>query len=398
MTVAARRRAGGAWSGSLRCIIAVASAMMLAGCSTIGGWFDDDEELKPAELVDFSPDLSVDRVWSVDVGGSDELPLAGLRPAPVSDRVYLAGAAGEVVAVERESGRTVWSIDVETMLGGGPGVGDDIVAVGTMNGEVIGIDRATGVERWRAGASSEILSPPAVADGIVVVRSQDGRVFGFDAESGERIWVYDQSVPLLSLRGTGEPLVQAGFAYLGFDNGRIAALRISDGTVIWEQLVSAPQGRTELERIVDIDGSMVLVASDLYAVTYQGLLAGLTANSGRILWVKDMSSSGGVAVSRTKLSVADADDAVWAVDRLSGGTLWKQDALIRREVSAPAFHGDAVVVGDFEGYLHWMSDDDGRFIARSRASSAPVITQPVRAGNLLLVQTQDGRVVAFRAG
>ncbi|MEM9301129.1 MAG: outer membrane protein assembly factor BamB [Pseudomonadota bacterium] len=368
-------------------------ALLVSGCSLFGG----DDELKPAKLIDFTPEIAVKRAWSVEVGGKSKLPLGGLRPSVRGGKVHAAGAGGRVRSIDPATGRILWTTELDEPLSAGPGLGDDLILVGSLDGEVIALDEVTGAERWRAQTSSEILAAPQAADGMVIVRSQDGRVFGFESETGRRAWVYDQSVPLLTLRGTGEPLLRGGYAYLGFDNGRMAALRIADGTVVWEQTVSAPQGRTELERIVDIDGAMVMVASDIYTVTYQGLLAALTANSGRLLWVKDMSSAGGVSVSRTQLAVADSNDAVWGIDRLTGGTLWKQDALVRRLVTGPAYHGDAVVVGDFEGYLHWMAEDDGRFVARQKAGSSGLVVRPQVVGNLLIVQSQDGKVSAFEA-
>lgn len=366
--------------------------VLLAGC----GIFRSKDELKPAKLVAYERSLDVRRAWVADLGKGAKLPLAGLRPAIAGGVVYAASADGRVHALELETGRARWSVDLDLPLGAGPGVGSDVVVLGGLDGEVIAIDQVTGAELWRAEVSSEVLAPPAAADGIVVVRSQDGRVFGLAAGSGRREWVYDQSVPLLSLRGTGAPIALAGFVYIGFDNGRVAALRLRDGSVVWEQAVATPEGRTELERIVDIDGTMVLVASDLYVVSYQGLLAALTAQAGRILWVKDMSSARGLTVHRTLLAVSAADDAVVGVDRLSGGTLWRQDALVRRSVSGPAFHGDAIVVGDFEGYLHWISEEDGRFIARERAGNDPIVASPVTVADLLLVQSQDGRLYAFQ--
>jgi outer membrane protein assembly factor BamB len=375
-----------------RRVVAGLTALLIGGCSLFGS----DDDLKPAELVDFTPELKLRRAWTVDVGGKSDLPLRGLRPSVRGGMIHAAGSGGIVRAIEPDSGRISWTTDLDLPLSAGPGVGDDLVVVGTIDGEVIALDKVTGAERWRAQTSSEVLSPPKAADGMVVVRAQDGRVYGFDAESGRRAWVYDQSVPLLSLRGTGEPLLRGGFAYLGFDNGRVAALRISDGTVVWEQAVAAPEGRTELERIVDIDGPMVMIASDLYTVTYQGLLAALTANAGRLLWVKDMSSAEGVSVSRTQLAVADSDDAVWGIDRLTGGTLWKQDALVRRLVTGAVHHADAVVVGDYEGYLHWMSAEDGHFVARERAGSQPIAVRPQVIGDLLLAQTEGGKIVAFK--
>ncbi|MDX1569556.1 MAG: outer membrane protein assembly factor BamB [Xanthomonadales bacterium] len=374
---------------------AALAVLLLAGCSMFGG---DDEELQPSPLVDFSPTVNVKEIWRVSVGDGAELPMRGLRPAYAEGTVYAAAADGRIKAIELETGKVSWTVDLELPITAGPGLGDGILVVGTADGAVIALERAGGAQRWRAEVSSEVLAPPAIDTGMTVVRAQDGRVFGFRSEDGSRAWVYDQSVPLLTLRGSSPPLIRGGFVYLGFDNGKVASLRLSDGAVRWEETVAVPQGRTELERIVDIDGPMAVVASDLYAVSFQGLLAAITADAGRLLWVKDMSSFTGLAVARTQLFVSDADDSVWALDRLSGGTLWRQDRLARRSLSAPAAHGEYVVVGDFEGYLHWLEEDTGEFVARARAGGSAVTAQPLALGPILVVQTQGGRVVAYRLG
>lgn len=368
-------------------------AGLLTGCGVFGG---DDEEVGPAPLVEFTPSLDVRELWSASVGSKSELPMPGLRPAHGSGFIYAAGAGGRVVKLDLDTGRSVWSVDLDLPLTGGPGLGEDRLAVGTQDGTLVVMSQSDGRELWRAEVSSEILAPPAIDAGIVVVRSQDGRVFGFRAEDGFRQWVYDQSIPLLTLRGNSPPLIRGGFAYLGFDSGKVAALRLSDGAVRWEQTVAVPEGRTELERIVDIDGPMAMVATDLYAVSFQGLLAALTADAGRLLWVKDMSSFRGLSVARTRLFVSDADDSIWALDRLSGGTLWRQDRLLRRQLSAPAAHGDQVAVGDLEGYVHWVSSEDGDFVARRRAGGAAIVAQPLALGPYLIVQNLNGRITAFR--
>ena len=364
----------------------------LSGCSL----FNKDEESEPAPLVEFSSTVDVRQAWSIKLGDEADIPYSGLRPTYDSGAVYAADHGGAVYSVDPASGRVRWKTETDIAIGAGPGVADDLVVVGSVDGEVIALDAATGAERWRAMVSSEVLAAPGVADGRVIVRALDGRVFGFDAGNGTRLWIYDSGVPLLTLRGNSEPLLRAGLAFIGFDSGKMVALQLDDGNVAWEQPVAVPQGRTELERIVDIDGPMEMVSSDLYAVTYQGLLASLTANSGRLLWVKDMSSFAGLTLARTQLNVADADDAVWGIERSSGGTLWKQDRLVRREICSPARHGDYVVVGDFEGYLHWLSEEDGSFAARRRAGKSAIVARPLSVGDTLFVQTSGGRLVAYR--
>jgi outer membrane protein assembly factor BamB len=369
-------------------------ALLITGCS----WFGDDEELKPADLVDFETTITVKQLWSVKVGKGMDIPGVKLSPAFADGRLFAASTNGIIQSMDPQSGRTDWRIETDLPISAGPSVADDLLVVGTIDGEVIAYQAGSGSELWRSTASSEILAAPAVHNGMVVVRSQDGRVFGLNGETGAREWIFDRSVPLLSLRGNSAPVARGGYAFIGFDSGKIAALKVDSGTLAWEQTVAAPDGRTELERIVDVDGQLAVVASDLYAVSYQGRLASLTADSGRLLWVRDLSSSTGVTVSRSQLNVTDSDDAVWALDRLSGGTLWKQDRLIRRSITGPARMGDSVVVGDYEGYLHFISDEDGSFQARIKADGQGLRVAPVSVGDTIYVYGASGKLAAYRAG
>lgn len=367
-------------------------AMLLTGC-----WpFGKGDEIKPSELVDFQPTLKITRNWSAVIGKGDQVP--GVRLAPVYDSgfIYAASGDGSLRSLDAETGKLAWKKDTNLGISAGPGTADNVVVVGTLDGTVLAYAADTGAELWQAQASSEILATPAVHNGIVVVRSQDGRVYGLNASNGTRAWVFDRSVPALSLRGNSPPVARGGYVYVGFDSGRVAALRVSDGTLAWEQAVANPEGRTELQRMVDVDGAIAVVASDLYAVGYQGRLASLTADSGRMLWVREFSSYTGVTISRTQLNITDSEDAVWGLDRLSGGTLWKQAQLARRMITGPARLGASVVVGDYEGYLHFISDDDGSFQARVQADSKGIISMPIVVGQTLYVLGRSGRLSAYR--
>jgi outer membrane protein assembly factor BamB len=246
--------------------------------------------------------------------------------------------------------------------------------------------------------SSEILAAPVEADGIVVTRSIDGRVFGLNAENGRRLWVYDRSVPLLTLRGNATPLVRAGLVYLGYDSGEVVALRLEDGSLVWEQPVATSEGRSELDRLADIDGEMMFVASDLLVSSYKGRLTSLAADSGRLLWFKDVASHSGVTVSRIHLAASDRDGHVWLLDRRNGATLWRQDKLENRSLTRPAIYGNFVVVGDYDGYLHWIDIDSGEFAAREKVGGKGFTGAPLVVGDTLYVYTRKGELAAYRAG
>jgi len=373
------------------------SLLMLSGCSWFRSW-GDPEPGDPAPLVEFEPSLEVRKVWSVDVG--DGMGKKGLSMPPVysSGTIYTADYEGRLVAVDAENGRKTMELKTKQPFSGGPGLDDDRIYMGTIDGRVIAYDRQNGAELWNAQVSSEVLAPPGSADGIVVVRCIDGRVFGLDANNGRRLWIYDHSVPLLTLRGNADLLLRGGIAFVGYDDGSVVSLRVSDGTVAWSQTIVSPEGRTELDRLADIGQRMVFIASDLIVSSYKNRVVSLAADSGRMLWFKDIASATGVQVDRTNLAISEKNGDLWMLDRRNGSTQWKIDRLTNRELTRPAFYGNYVVVGDLEGYLHWIDTEIGAFVARVRAGKDGFAAAPLSVGTTLYVLTRDGDLVAWRAG
>jgi outer membrane protein assembly factor BamB len=375
----------------------VLTLVLLQGCSWIRSW-GDPEPGDPAPLVEFEESLKVRKVWKTSIG--DGMGKQGLSMAPVysSGVLYAADYEGRLAAVDAESGRMKWVLKTKQAFSGGPGFDNDKLYMGTIDGRVIAYERAGGAELWNAQVSSEVLAPPVSADGIVAVRCIDGRVFGLDAVSGRRLWIHDHKVPLLALRGETNLLVRAGIVFVGYDDGAVVALRLNDGSVVWSQTIVSQDGRTELERLADIGQQMVIVASDLIVSSYKSRLVSLAADSGRLLWFKEISSGTGVQVDRTNLAVSDKVDDLWILDRRNGSTIWKVDQLTNRGLTRPAFYGDYVVVGDKEGYLHWLDSEIGSFVARNRAGKKGFAAAPLTIGTTMYVLTHDGDLIAYRAG
>jgi outer membrane protein assembly factor BamB len=375
----------------------IAVVLILQGCSWIKSW-GDEEPSDPAPLVDFEPSVKVGKVWSKQIG--DGMGKQGLSMAPFysSGTLFAADYEGRLVSVNAESGHTNWELKTEQPFSGGPGLDESKLYMGTIDGRVVAFDRDNGSELWNAQVSSEVLVPPAAADGVVVVRCIDGRVFGLDADNGARIWIHDHSVPLLTLRGNANLLVRAGFVYVGYDDGSVVTLRLNDGSLVWSQAIVSPEGRTELERLADVGQQMVIVASDLIVSSYKTRVVSLAADSGRLLWFKDISSASGLQVDRTNLAVSESTGNLWLLDRRNGSTIWKQDLLSNRGLTRPAFYGKLVVVGDKEGYLHWIDSDSGEFVARVRAGKKGFAAAPLTVGTSLYVLTIKGELVAYRAG
>jgi outer membrane protein assembly factor BamB len=398
-----------------RTLVLVAFLALLSGCATIKGWFNDakSENIEPPTvLVEFPQTLTVQKVWSERIGKGAESSGARMRTAYADGKLYAASVTGDVAAFDASNGRTLWQKRLGSRKGfiwhhgdnsvrwsGGPSVAGDLVVVGSLDGVVQAFAAGDGSERWNAQLSSEIISAPAIGDGVVAVRTHDGRVYGLDAGDGHRLWVFDHAaVPILSLRGNAAPVIDAGTVFVGEDNGKVFALRANDGSELWEQQVSAGEGRTEIERIQDVDGELRVDAGVVYAVGYRGQTEALIAQSGRPLWTHDLSGYNGVALSASQIYAADADSNVWALDLRSGSSEWKQDGLKYRWVSEPAVQGDAVVIGDGEGFVHWLSISDGKFLARTRLSKEPIEAAPLVVGDIVYVLDAEGEIGAFRVG
>ncbi len=373
--------------------------VLSAGCSTIGGWFSSDNSIPPAELQTVAQPISVQQLWETKVGAGVKDQFLRLVPALADGRIYAASADGVVMALDALTGQRLWETNTQLPITGGVGLSETgLVLVGASKGQVVALRQENGQEAWRAQVSSEVLAPPRAGNGIVVVRSGDGKFTGLDARTGERRWVYVHSVPALSLRGSAPPLVVQGLVIAGLDSGKLLVLSLDKGLPLTEKTIAAPRGRTEIERMIDIDSEPKVVGDTLYLAAYRGSVAAIDMRGGNLVWTRDLSSYAGLAVDAGQVYVSDDTDAVIALDRRSGGTLWKQPELTGRRLSAPVATDDYVVVGDFEGYLHWLSKDSGRIVGRVRAASASIITPPIAAGNIVFVYGKGGTLSAFRAG
>ena len=367
----------------------------LSGCGVsdrlAGG---EDHALEPSELVDFEATVEVERRWRCRIGSGVDERFLKLRALPFDGLVLAAGHDGDVSACDAQSGDRVWRVDTEAPLSGGPGAGDGLVVVGTLDGEVIALDAEQGAQVWRTRVSSEVLAPPLAARGVVVVRTGDGKLFGLASRDGRRIWVYDRTMPVLTLRGSGAPALFEDTVIAGFDGGRVVSISLSDGQTRWESAVAVPSGRSELERIVDIDADILVADETVYVVTFQGQVTALDARLGAVLWRRELSSHAGMGLNRSSLFVSDDMSHVWAFDRSSGASLWRQQRMEGRELGAPVGFGDYVVVADAEGYVHWLRREDGQFAARIRVRDG-VLAPPVAAGDTVYVLDRGGTLSAL---
>lgn len=369
----------------------------IAGCSTISGWFDsdDDDPMAPMALSDITETVKIKKLWSVGVGDGQGDGFYRLQPAISGEVIYAASADGEVVAVDRKRGKTLWEVDLDISLSGGVGVYNDVLLLGSSEGLVLKLDANTGEQLWTTMLTGEILSPPQANGKVVVAQTYNGKLQGLDFATGQLLWTYNSKVPVLTLRGTSVPIIENNRVYAGFASGRVLAFDAQTGSIVWDGRVAIPQGRSEIERIVDVDGTMELAGNELYAVSYQGSVVAIDVESGRKIWQQKASSFSGVSLGFGNVYAADEDGTLNAFMRNGEGVRWSQGALGYRQLSRPTPIGSYVTVADFEGYLHVLSQVDGDFVGRVRVDSDGVRADMLSEDGILYVFANDGELVAY---
>jgi outer membrane protein assembly factor BamB len=374
-------------------LASLAVLALLAACSD-----SKKGQEPPAELVDIQSKLTIKREWGESLSGKDNHLRLALAPAIVDGVVYAGGHKGEAEALNADTGRRLWRTATKLPLSAGPGVGDGVVVFGSSDGNLVVLDAATGAERWRHAMSSEVLARPLVTQGLAIVRTVDGRLQALSLVDGAQRWVIQEAVPALSLRGTA-PAVRVGDAVLaGFDNGKVVAVDIKSGEMLWDTIVSPPQGRTELERLVDLDSAIKAAGDDIFVVGFQGRAVMLARESGQIWWAKDISSYRGFGMDDNNLYITNAEGGVVSFRRRDGAQGWEQlKALRLRGLTAPEVDGDAIVVGDFEGYLHWLDRNTGAIIGRVKTGGDRITNTPIVAGGRVYVQTDSGKLVVYKS-
>lgn len=388
-------------------------ALLIAGAALLIACSKNKNIDPPAELTDFQSSIQVQRAWKSGVGGGEPKLRLGLGVAVEGERAFAANHEGEVAAFSTTNGKRLWRVtakgakqsgpwwkpwgkQVPLPFAGGPGAGGGLVVVGSTYGDVVAFDAATGEQRWKTRVNSEILAAPAVDEDLVVVRSVDGRVVGLSATDGSQRWSAEQQVPRLSLRGTAIPVIAGDVVVCGFDNGRVLGLNRRDGTTLWEVTVSPPAGRTELQRLNDIDSAVRVAGDDLYVVSFQGRIARLGRETGQVSWTRELSSYRGLAVDEDAVYISTSDGEVVKIGRRTGVEMWRQKVLAHRRLSAPVVLGTHVVVADYEGYLHFLDVEKGELSARIGSGGEKVSNSPVVVGDEVVVINDEGSLAAFR--
>ncbi|MGH8559241.1 MAG: outer membrane protein assembly factor BamB [Methylococcales bacterium] len=391
----------------LRFIILVLLGSLLSGCETLetvsdslGGILDplleQDNAEPPNELTEYVAEIEPEVIWKEQIGvGNDGMFLA-LAPAVKGDKILIADHNGLVQARNLNQGELIWEIDIEKPISAGPGIGEHTVLLGTNDAEVVALNPDDGSILWTHPVSSEVLATPLASQNVAIIHSVDGRLTGLNESTGAHLWVYERSVPPLSLRGTASPVIEGDHVIEGYASGKLAALRIHDGKVEWETNVVIAEGRSELERLIDLDANPLILDGIIYIASFQGGVFAISVHDGKMIWGRrDLSAYSGLAGDWNYLYLSDESSDVWALEQRNGASLWKQSELHRRQLSAPAIYKNSIVVGDFEGYLHWLSQNDGRQLGRIQISESPIAVKPLVVDDVLYVYAKDGILTAL---
>lgn len=390
----------------MRRILALLFIISLSGCATItgmtdavGGLFSDsDNSEPPVELTEYQPEVKLEIIWDESDGvGTDELAV-NLVPAVADGRIIIADQEGMIQARNLSDGELIWEVEIDMPISSGPVIDDDLLFIGTSKADILAIKTATGEAVWKQRVSSEVLALPTVTADKVLVRCTDGKDIALNRTDGKQVWMVEHTIPALSIRGEGSPVVADDSVIIGYANGKLIAVSLAEGAHIWETSIAIPRGRSEVERLTDINGTPVFIDETIFVSSYKSGVNAVTPVDGDVLWRNEsIAAISGLSADYGYLYLSDINSDVWQLDQRNGASYWKQTDLHQRRLSVPAVYDDYVVVGDFEGYLHWLSKTDGRLLGRIEITDEPIVAQPVVVDGVLYVYASDGTLAAVKA-
>lgn len=394
-------------------ILPLAAALIslsLTGCASLEGLRDSAKDLlgsvlgaenssePPAVLSEYKPEIAVDVLWKEQIGAGKDNQKLKLDIALSGDKIFVADHEGLVQARASDSGQLLWEVSTEQPLSAGPGLGANTLILGSSNAKVTALDSSNGQQLWSAAVSSEVLAVPVIANGVVIVRSTDGTINALNEKTGQRLWTFEESLPPLTIRGLGKPLVIKDHVIVGFANGKLVALQLNTGKNLWETTIAIPKGRSEVERLVDLAADILEKDGMLFVSSYHGGTSAAMAADGNMLWRNEqLSSASGLSADWRYLYTSDTNSDVWQIDPRNGSTLWKQADLHFRSLTAPLAYEEYIVVGDYEGYVHWLSRSDGRQMGRIQIASSAIDSMPVVAKDIIYIYAKDGTLAALKA-
>ncbi|MFV1992764.1 MAG: outer membrane protein assembly factor BamB [Acidiferrobacterales bacterium] len=349
----------------------------------------------PEPLIEIESESPVDVVWDESFDSSDEGKLLKLSTAILGENLFTVSSDGELTAFKLTDGDDDWSVDLDRDITAGVGVSEDKLLLGTRDGIVMALDPKNGAILWDRRLATEILSKPVASSGKVIVQTVDGTIYALDEKTGKQVWRYHKEGPPLSLRGTSTPIFIQNIVITGFATGTIVALLLETGKQIWEIPVSQPSGRNEIERLTDVDAQPIVSEFRLFVASYHGKLVAIDIRSGEQLWSRDLSIISDMAIDSKNIYVLDDEGVMYAYEKSTGATVWQQAQFVGRIPSPPAVVDGYVIVGDLEGFVHWLNVDDGRILARKQIDG-PIVTQAVVRGPVAYVSSVSGDLAALK--
>lgn len=366
-------------------------SLLLSGC---GLFNKKNKALPPKPLVNFTSTATAKVIWQTNTGNHSKKQYVKIHPVISGNTIFVAGGSS-ATALDKSSGKVYWRTPVADTVTAGVNVGNGMVFVGTQNGNAIALDQASGKPRWVQSLSSEVVSVSSAQNNMVVFRTNDGKAHGLSTATGEVLWQQSRKTPILSLRGASVPVVSGNNVIIGFDNGKLTAFDMQAGHAVWEAILGVPRGRTELDRVVDIDGKIKLVGSKLYAATYNGQIAAINVQNGGVQWSKGYSTDTGVDADGGSVYTVSEKGDIFRLSSANGNPIWKMDDLERRRPTAPSVIGSRIVVGDYDGYLHFINTANGKFAARARGDSRGYTVSPLVDGNMVYAFGKSGVLTAI---
>ncbi len=382
----------------LRVLFCLVFFLPIQSCSTIDDFFTgEDNAQPPTELKEFNNRVSLASVWSKDVGEGNDEALVQLLPAISGATISLIDRNGLLSQLDRFSGKQIWQTDLDMIITGGLGVDDELLFLSNDNAQLIALKSKTGAQHWKKSLSSISLSKPLVSGEMVVARTLDGKLYGLLKDNAKQIWIYDRGVPVLTFRGNSSPIIGGDeLVFTGFDSGKVAAIGLQHGRLLWESTASVARGRSDIERMVDIDGDPILVGRSLFVVTINGRVVSIDALTGKLNWARDISSFVGIGFDKRNIYITDSDNNIWAFGQENGDSLWKQDKLKYRHLTAPMVYDDYLLVADFEGYVHVLSTTDGELIGRKQFDKEGYLLSPIRHKDEIYIYGNSGNITSIK--
>ncbi len=375
----------------IKYFLLASSVLLLAACD---GFFEKDNTPTPSPLVNFTPEIKPRLLWSTNAGAGADDEFLRISPAISQTSIFTASTNGTVTSINKQDGSKYWQVGTGVPITTSPGIGQGLVVVSSRKGDIVALSQIKGNIVWRTSVTCEILAQPAISNDIVVIKGTDGHVHGLSIKDGHELWLFQQAEPSLILRGSSAPLIRNHGIIVGFANGNLTKLSLGDGQLVWSQTIATPEGAFAIQRMIDIDADPIAYNNRIYAATYQGKIASLESASGKELWSQDISSYTGMVADENTVYISDATGSVWAFNATSGGVNWRQTRLLARVLSGPGDMGRYIVVGDAQGYLHWINKADGHFAAREYLRS-PVYAAPIVENNVLYALTNNGKLFAY---